>query len=187
MKEIDHIKQAKPMATMYSKAYKTVINVYVDFFCIMNYQPERRKNLGLALGNSTLHKRMGYIMDYKQLVDVIRSCKLCTLSILDEYSVSLGARPKPGYRWRKRTCKKCSSWLYNMDDTLLSYNADPSYLNGCLPTSGKMKPKIITRHNIDEAIELVHDGLKYKKLKNMRHIIYCDILVCVVMQLIKLS
>ena len=56
LKEINHIKQAKPMVTMYSNGYKSVVSVYVDFFCIMIDQPERRKNLGLALGNSSLHK-----------------------------------------------------------------------------------------------------------------------------------
>ena len=165
LKEINHIKQANPMVTMYSNGYKTVVSVYVDFFCIMNDQPERRKNLGLALGNSSLHKRMGYIMDYKQLVNVIRSCKLCTQSILEEYTVLMGAKQKQGYRWRKKTCKKCTSWFYNFDDKLLSYNPDASYPEWILPSNGKIKPKFITRDHIEEGIAIVHEGLKFKRLK----------------------
>ena len=69
--EIQVIKNANPMVSMYSHAYKERISVYFDYYCIMNDQPERRKNLGLALGNSAYHKRMGYVMDYKQVQNVI--------------------------------------------------------------------------------------------------------------------
>ena len=166
LKEINHIKDAKPMVTMYSNGYKSVVSVYVDFFCVMNDQPERRKNLGLALGNSTLHKRMGYIMDYKQLVNEIRSCNLCTNSILDEYSsIVMGTKPKISYRWRQKKCKKCSSWFYNLDEKLLSYKPDSSYPKWLVPKSGMIPPKIITRDHIEDGIEMMHDGLKFKKCK----------------------
>ena len=125
-------------------------------------------------------------MDYKQLQDVIRSCKLCTQSIVDEYGVFLGDRPRQVYRWRQKTCKKCSSWLYNMDDKLLSYNVDPAYPQCVKPKGGKLTPQVITREYIEKGIAIVHEGLKLKKLKKTRQLTLCDIMVCVVTQLTKL-
>jgi hypothetical protein len=52
-----------------------------------------------------------------------------------------------------------------MDDKLLSYKADPSYPKWLLPTSGMIKPKLISRDHIEEGIALIHEGLKYKKCK----------------------
>ena len=65
------------MASMYSRAYKSSVSVYVDYFCVMNDQPERSNNLGLALVHSAYHKRMGYVMDYKQ----VNACEKCAKSI----------------------------------------------------------------------------------------------------------
>ena len=57
--EIQVTKNANPMISMYSRAYKETILVYVDYYSIMNDQPERRKDLGLALGNAVYNKQMG--------------------------------------------------------------------------------------------------------------------------------
>ena len=92
--EIQVIKNASPMVSIYSRAYKESISVCVDYYCIMNDQPERRKNLGLALGNSAYHKRMGYVMDYKQVQNVIQSCDRCTKSIFDEFFFIFGKSKK---------------------------------------------------------------------------------------------
>jgi hypothetical protein len=165
LKELNHIKKAEPPVTMYSRCYKEEVKIYLDFFCIMNDQPERRKNLSLALGNSSLHKRMGYIMDYKQLVNVIRSCSRCTKSICNEFIGICIGKQKNNYSWRKKTCTKCTSWLHNMDSRLLSYIPDKSYPDWCIPVSGKLKPKIITRDHVEEGIEFVHDGLILSKFK----------------------
>ena len=131
LKEINHIKDAKPMVTMYSNGYKSVVSVYVDFFCVMNDQPERRKNLGLALGNSTLHKRMGYIMDYKQLVNEIRSCNLCTNSILDKYSsIVMGTKPKISYPWRQKNVRSAHRGFTTLMKNYCHTNQIHHILNG---------------------------------------------------------
>jgi hypothetical protein len=84
-KEIDRIKNGKKLVTMYSRGHQKQVSVYVDIYCIMNDQPEKRKNLMLAGGGSTYHKRTGFVLDYKQLRNVIRSCDRCKDSIMQEY------------------------------------------------------------------------------------------------------
>ena len=165
--EIQVIKNATPMVSMYSRAYKSSVSVYVDYYCIMNDQPERRKNLGLALGNSAYHKRMGYVMDYKQVKNVIRSCDRCTKSIFDEFFFIFGKtkkRSKP-YHWRTKTCKKCTSFLYDMDSKLLHYKPDTTFPKIMVPSDGKMKPQRITRDYLEKTIYKVHLGLKIGELK----------------------
>ena len=165
--EIQVIKNANPMVSMYSRAYKERISVYVDYYCIMNDQPERRKNLGLALGNSAYHKRMGYVMDYKQVQNVIRSCDKCTKSIFDEFFYIFGKSKKrsKAYFWRTKTCKKCTSFLYDMESKLLHYKPDPTYPKVMIPKDGKMRPQRITRTYLEEIIFKVHLGLKIGEIK----------------------
>jgi hypothetical protein len=47
----------------------------------MNDQPERRSNLELGNGNSSIHTQFGYLIDIQQVQSAIRSCELCSKSI----------------------------------------------------------------------------------------------------------
>jgi hypothetical protein len=165
--EIQVIKNASPMVSMFSRKYETSVSVYVDYYCIMNDQPERRKNLGLALGNSNYHKRMGYVMDYKQVQNVIRSCERCTKSIFDEFFCIFGKTKKRSkmYYWRTKTCKKCSSFLYDTESKLLHYKPEACYPKVLLPKDGKLRPQRITRDYLEKTIYTLHYGLKIGELK----------------------
>jgi hypothetical protein len=52
-----------------------------------------------------------------------------------------------------------------MDSPLLCYKPDKSYPEWCIPRSGKIEPKIITREHVEEGILFVHDGLVLNKFK----------------------
>lgn len=82
-KELHDLKLGK-LPIMYSRAHSSLAYVHAELFCVMNDQPERRSNLKLANGNSTVHGRFGYILDFKQVKDKIRSCTICTNDILLE-------------------------------------------------------------------------------------------------------
>jgi hypothetical protein len=163
--ELNIMKNSNQKVTMFASAYKTSVIVYADIYCVMNDQPERRKNLGVALGNSSFHKRMGYIMDYKQLLPVIPSCKACSKSIQQEYNGIIGKSQNKNNKWRKSGCRKCSAWLYHMDSKLLYYKPDANYPTNMIPKSGKIGPKLITRNYLENGVKLVHDGIILKQFK----------------------
>jgi hypothetical protein len=60
---------------MYSQLHKTTIKVHEDIYCVMNDQPERRSNLKLGNGNSSMHTQFGYLIDIKQVQSSVRSCE----------------------------------------------------------------------------------------------------------------
>jgi hypothetical protein len=95
---------------MYSRYHNSPIYVHADLYCVMNDQPERRGNLQLAHGNSSIHARMGLILDCKQVKNIIRSCPHCSESIrkeVEDYHINVFTYQKGNidhlqYSWRKK-------------------------------------------------------------------------------------
>jgi hypothetical protein len=74
--------------SMYSQSHKTTTNVHEDIYCVMHDQPERQSNLKLGNDISSIHKRFGYFIDIKQGQSAVKSCELCSTSILLEENLS---------------------------------------------------------------------------------------------------
>ena len=124
---------------------------------MMNDQPERRSNLDLGNGNSTVHGRFGLLLDCKQVQDKIQSCPKCTKGIVKEAQSFLNMESL----WRQKKCKSCSCWLYNMDSKLLNYIPEKNYpsehFKGTL-YKGKLQPHWINKNEIETKVnELLHE------------------------------
>lgn len=105
----------------YSSYHKSPVYVHLDLYCSKMDQPERRSALRLMGGNSLVHGRFGYLVDCRQNVNKIRSCKECTTSIVQEHSN--GNHGKVPF-WRTGTCVKCTAWMINPVNNLLAYKVE---------------------------------------------------------------
>ena len=147
---------------MYSRTHnKTLVNVHGSIFCVLNDQPERRSNLDLGNGNSTVHGRFGLLLDCKQVQDKIQSCVKCTKGIIKEAKSSINLQSE----WRKKKCKSCTCWMYNMDSKLLKYIPEKNYPNeyfGGTLDRGKLSPhwinKIDIETKVNELLQVKKDG-----------------------------
>lgn len=146
---------------MYSRTHKTLVNVHGSIFCVMNDQPERRSNLDLGNGNSTVHGRFGLLLDCKQVQDKIQSCVKCTKGIIKEAKSSINLHSE----WRKKKCKSCTCWMYNMDSKWLKYIPEKNYPNeyfGGTLDRGKLSPhwinKIDIETKVNELLQVKKDG-----------------------------
>lgn len=168
-KEIELLQSGK-LIVMYSRSHKNAVYVHGDIFCIMNDQPERRGNLKLANGNSICHGRFGFILDCKQKKKVIKSCVDCTRSIESEAYEIINEvqRVDVNYEWRDDTCIKCSAWMYNMNNKLLSYKPDKDYPAFMTNDEGEIHPQQITKKKLETAITFVHDEIQKGALNNAK-------------------
>ena len=165
-KEIELLRSGKP-TIMYSRSHHSFVYVHADIFCILNDQPEKRSNLQLGNGNSLLHARFGYIINIKQNVNSIRSCEICTASILDEGS-NQNKLSKFKYEWRSGNCKKCTAWMYHSNSSLLHFlpeNNFPIILFQNELVNGKLRPYKINRTNVVRGIHQVVDNIEKNKMK----------------------
>jgi len=169
--ELEALRSGK-LIIMFSRAHRTMVYVHSDIYCIMNDQPERRSNLKLAGGNSTLHGWFGVLLDCKQKAEVIRSCKLCSKSIKEEVEnwtcrkqFLPSVTPWQPYRWRTNGCKECTAWMYNLNSPLLYYLPEERhYPERYLNSSGKLKPMTISKTLLENSIETVHSALIDNKM-----------------------
>ena len=121
--DLEKLRSGK-LLMMYSRSNRSLVHVHADVFCVMNDQPERRSNLHLANGNSSVHGYFGIMLDFKKVQNNVRSCNLCSKSIIQEVKTK-----KIQQRWRSKKCKKCTAWLYNTESKLLHFEPDPQYPN----------------------------------------------------------
>ena len=152
------------LLSMYSKSHNAFVHIHADIFSILNDQPERRGNLGLANGNSMIHGRFGLLLDSRQVVNAIRSCPMCSKSIIME---ALNEEPLLKYEWRENTCIDCSSWMYHIDHQLLYYTPEKDFPQEICPSwcaEGKLPPRKITRSGIDMGIYHVKDMIHKKRI-----------------------
>jgi hypothetical protein len=151
---------------MYSRSHKSLVYVHANLFCVMNDQPERRSNLDLANGNSTIHGRFGILLDCKQVQDSIRSCKKCTKNIINEAKNLVNINSN----WRKKKCKVCSCWLYDLDSKLLRYfpekNYPKQYMDGTVDVT-KLSPLVITKEVLEKKVNQLLDDIRLGKVSTV--------------------
>jgi hypothetical protein len=145
--ELNKLRKEKYLI-MYSRSHQSLVNVHANIFCVMNDQPERRSNLDLGNGNSTVHGRFGMLLDCKQVQDKIRSCTKCTKKITEEAKTVLNINSN----WRKKKCKDCTCWLYDLDSKLLRYvpekNYPTQYIKGTRNET-TLSPQMINRIDLE--------------------------------------
>ena len=145
--ELNKLRKGKYLI-MYSRSHKSLVNVHANIFCVMNDQPERRSNLDLGNGNSTVHGRFGMLLDCKQVQDKIRSCNKCTKTITAEAKTVLNINSN----WRKKKCKVCTCWLYDLNSKLLRYvpekNYPTQYMKGTIDET-TLSPQMINRIDLE--------------------------------------
>ena len=142
-----------------------IVYVHADIYCVSCDQPERRTNLMISAGNSIHHKRFGYVVDYVQCQEIIRSCDKCTTGIMlesEEYEKNRVVRPKHKSLWRGVPCEHCTSWMYFEDHPLLSYIPDKNY-PGCKKDEyGSVNISRITKSMLVRMIKEVEMSLQDK-------------------------
>jgi hypothetical protein len=165
-KEINQLKNGKP-TVMYSRYHHSFVYIHADVFSILNDQPERRSNLHLGNGNSTLHARFGYIMNIKQVVEAFRSCEACTESIIDECNNN-NTYTNFNYEWRSGNCKKCTAWMFHFKSPLLHFSPEKDFPIKSfkkLLLNGKLCPYKVSRSKIMKGIKLIINKLDDNKVK----------------------
>jgi hypothetical protein len=168
--ELEQLRSGK-FITIFSNCNDELVNIHADIYCVLNDQPERRGNLGLAHGNSIVHGRFGCIIDSRKVASVIRSCKKCTKSIIDEMTSDRVTY----HDWRDKSCKHCSAWMYNMEHDKLWYEPDNDYpihdMDATIKIKdGKIGPRIITGDDIIKGInyccsKLLNGGYNAKEAR----------------------
>lgn len=161
--ELSSLNSGEPRL-MYSKTHNDSVYIHADIFSILNDQPERRGNLDLANGNSIIHGRFGLLIDSRQVKDAIRSCQVCSKSILME---AMADNQTIKYEWRDKSCNACSSWMFNLEHKLLRYTPEkdfPTMIHPNLCSDGKLPPRNITRTGIDNAVQYIKECIDNKRI-----------------------
>ena len=157
LNDLEKLRKGK-LLMMYSRSNRSLVYIHADIFCVMNDQPERRFNLDLSNGNSSLHGCFGLLLDCKKVKDYIRSCDQCQKSILLEATTN-----KFQKKWRSKKCKKCTAWLYNIESKLLHYEPDQQYPLSMMEQK-LFKPTIITKSHIENGVKKMLIEFRQKKL-----------------------
>jgi hypothetical protein len=84
-------------------------------------QPERRKTLGLAAGNSTYHARFGVIVDLNHVSNYVRPCSVCREKIY-----------KGDRKFDQVRCENCTQWNMDGNHPLLRFQIPENYPPECL-------------------------------------------------------
>ena len=153
--ELNKLRSGK-LLMMYSRSHKSLVYVHADIFCVMNDQPERRTNLHLSNGNSSVHGCFGLLLNCKMVQNYIRSCDLCKNSIIKEANTNKINNNK----WRSKKCKKCTAWLYNIESPLLHFSPEKSFPLSLLDNK-LLKPTKITKSTIERSVNRMLE--KYRK------------------------
>jgi len=124
------------------------VEVEVNGFLISKLadQPERRKTLGLAGGNSTYHARFGTILDLNSAAEFVSPCESCTEKIHQ------GDR-----NFDKVRCEYCTQWNMEGEHPLLKFPVPVDYPDECLSdqerSSGKLSPRKLSLIGLRNAMQ----------------------------------
>jgi hypothetical protein len=165
LKELLALRSGK-LTPFFYRITNKIVYVHSDIYCISADQPERRTNLMLYAGNSVYHKRFGYVFDYIQCQDVIKSCDKCTDGILKEakeYDKNGSIRSSQRSLWRRFPCTKCTSWMYFDDSPLLSYIPEKTYPVNKLDETGRVMLSRITKTMLEQMIKDVEQAIVDKE------------------------
>ena len=154
LKELLLLRSGKLLPFFY-RITNEVVFVHSDIYCVSADQPERRTNLMLSAGNSIHHKRFGYVVDFNQCQDIIKSCDKCTnyiISEASEYNDTHRIRTQQNSCWRRVPCPECTGWMYFEDSPLLSYVPEKNYPAAKLNEAGMVTMSRVTKSMLEEII-----------------------------------
>jgi hypothetical protein len=156
-----------PFLTFFCKNSLKNVYVHADIYCVLADQPERRCNLMIGAGNSTNHKRFGYLIDCQQVLDVIRPCVSCQSNIDIHVDKYLNERRKlidfDTSNFLMTECEQCTNWMLFDEHPLLTYHPDKNYPIEKLNKSGKLEDRRITRENLQACIDEVDHKLEHEE------------------------
>ena len=111
-----------------------------------------------------IHGRFCLLLDSRQVKNAIKSCPLCSKSIILE---ALDDDPILKYEWRDNSCINCSSWMYHIDHKLLYFTPEKDFPQEICPSlccEGKLPPGKVTRWGIEMVIGHVIDMIQNKRI-----------------------
>jgi len=120
--------------TFYCAAVGAEVEVHALLLSKLADQPERRKTLGLAGGNSTYHCRFGTVLDLNQVAASVRPCQACQQKMYD------GDR-----NFDKVHCENCTQWNMEGKHPLLKFDVPKDYPEESLTDEEKLSMKLSPR------------------------------------------